>query len=157
MRIYDKRISEVLVIIRLEDITPDNWRLGLSVNENQKEFVSDEMRLLARAYAYRNLGSRAVVIYNDETPVGMALYYDCAELDSYDFSQLFIDEHYQGKGYGYAATMKILEEMRADGRYQKVILCYIDGNNAARSLYKKCGFTLTGEADGNEIVMEKAL
>lgn len=144
-------------MIRLEDVNPDNWRLGLKVAENQREFVSDEMRLLARAYAYRNFNSRAFIIFSDETPVGMALYYDCDELNAYDLSQLFIDEHYQGKGYGYAATLKILEEMKADGRYRKVILCYIDGNNAARSLYEKCGFTLTGEADGNEIVMEKAL
>lgn len=144
-------------MIKLEIINPNNWRLGLRVNESQKEFVSDEMRLLARAYAYRNYGSRAVVIYNDETPVGMALCYDCIEANAYDLSQLFIDERYQGKGYGYAATMKIIEEMKADGRFQKVILCYIDGNNAARSLYEKCGFNLTGEADGNEIVMERAL
>ena len=40
-------------MIRLETVTPDNWRTGLKVSEKQKKFVSDDMKLLARAYAYR--------------------------------------------------------------------------------------------------------
>ena len=39
----------------------------------------------------------------------------------------------------------------------KVILCYIDGNEAAKNMYEKLGFHLTGESDGNEIIMEKLL
>lgn len=141
-------------MIRLEEINPDNWRLGLHVKESQKEYVSDEMCLLARAYAYRKYRSRAVVIYNDDTAVGMALYYDCDDLNAYDFSQFFIDRHYQGKGYGFAAVKYILDEMRKDGKFKKVVLCFIEENHAARSLYEKCGFHLTGESDGNEIIME---
>ena len=53
-------------MIRLEEITPDNWRLGLSVAEHQKAFVSNDMKLLARAYAYRNHRSKALVIYHDD-------------------------------------------------------------------------------------------
>lgn len=146
-----------LSVISLEEITPDNWRLGLRVSNDQEKYVSDRTHLLARAYAYRERHSRAVIICSDGTPVGMALYYDCDELDAYDFSQLFIDERYQGKGYGLAATECILDEMRKDGRFKKVVLCYTDGNQAARSLYEKCGFHETGESDGNEIVMEKIL
>ncbi len=46
-------------MIHLETITLDNWRLGLSVSEEQQEFVSDNAGILARAYAYRNDRSRA--------------------------------------------------------------------------------------------------
>ena len=142
-------------MIKLATIDPDNWRLGLNVSETQKEYVSDSMKLLARAYAYRNSRSNAFVIYNDATPVGMALYYDCDEVNAYDFSQLFIDERYQGNGFGIEAAKQILEIMKNDGKYDKVILCYIDGNEVARKMYEKLGFHLTGERDGNEIVMEK--
>lgn len=144
-------------MIHLENVSPDNWHLGLCVKENQEKFVSDKCHLLARAYAFREFRSRAVIIYSDDVAVGMALYYDCDELNAYDFSQLFIDERYQGNGYGMAAVKCILEEMRRDGKYKKVILCYIEGNNAAFSLYKKCGFFLTGETDGDEIIMQKNL
>ena len=87
----------------------------------------------------------------------MALYYDCDECNVYDFSQLFIDERYQGNGFGIEAARQILELMKHDGKYDKVTLCYIDGNEAAKNLYKKLGFYLTGACDENEIVMEKVL
>ena len=106
-------------------------------------------------YAYRNSRSRAFVIYNDETPIGMALYYDME--NAYDFSQFFIDERYQGNGFGYQAAEMVMNEMRKDGVYDRVVLCYIDGNEAAKQLYLKLGFHHTGEADGDEIIMEKSL
>lgn len=74
-------------MIRLESVDPGNWRLGLKVSESQKGFVSDDMRLLARAYAYRESRSNACVIYDDDVPVGMALYYDCDERKAFDFSR----------------------------------------------------------------------
>ena len=144
-------------MISLATIDPSNWRLGLKVSKAQERFVSDSARLLARAYAYRESRSNAYVIYNDALPVGMALYYDCDELDAYDLSQLFIDERYQGNGYGIEAAGQILELMKSDGKYDKVTLCYIDGNVAAKNMYEKLGFHLTGECDEDEIIMEKVL
>lgn len=141
-------------MIHLEEITPDNWRLGLSVTEQQKKFVSNDMKLLARAYAYRKHRSKALIIYHDDSPVGMALYHDCDVFNAYDFSQLFIDERYQRNGYGTEAAKQILDLMRTDKKYNKVILCYIDGNESARKLYEKLGFELTGERDDNEIIMQ---
>lgn len=143
-------------MIRLVDIDPDNWRLGLKVSQSQKTHVADSATLLARAYAYRDYRSRAFVIYDDETPVGMGLYYDLPELESYDLSQLFIDERYQGRGYGKAATQLVLDAMKQDGRYGKVALCYVEGNEVAKRMYEKFGFVET-ERDGNEIVMERTL
>jgi len=74
-------------MVRLEMVDPGNWRLGLKVSESQKRFVSDDMRLLARAYAYRESRSKAYVIYDDDVPVGMALYYDCDELNAFDYCE----------------------------------------------------------------------
>lgn len=146
-------------MIRLEEIDQGNWRLDLRISEEQRQwhYVSEGMAMLARAYAYRNARSQAFVIYGDETPVGMAMYYDCEPLDAYDFSQLFIDQRYQGRGYGLAATEMILARMKADGKYKKAVLCYIEGNEAARGLYEKVGFRPTGEVDGDEVIMEKVL
>ena len=144
-------------MIHLEQITPENWRLGLKVKDEQRQFVSDSAGILARAWAYREQRSRALVIYSEEFPVGMALYYDLDELQAYDFSQLFIDERYQGKGYGFEAAGQILDLMKADGKFSKAVLCYVEGNTAARKLYQKLGFYHTGESDGDEILMEKCL
>ena len=144
-------------MVRLEMVDPENWRLGLKVSESQKRFVSDDMGLLARAYAYRENRSNAYIIYDNDVPVGMALYYDCDERKAFDLSQIFIDERYQGKGFGTKAARQILQLMEADGKYDKVILCYIDGNEAAQKMYEKLGFHLTGECDEDEIIMEKVL
>lgn len=143
-------------MIRLIDIDPDNWRSGLEVAESQKHYVASSAVILARAYAYRKQRSRAFIICADETPVGMGLYYDLPDMQCYDLSQIFIDKRYQGNGYGRAATGLILNEMRADGRYNKVVLCYIDGNEAAKKLYESLGFTET-DRDEDEIGMELLL
>lgn len=143
-------------MIHLIDITPDNWRLGLKVAPEQERYVANSAVMLARAYAYREQRSRAFVIYDDETPVGMGLYYDLPDMGRYDFSQFFIDKRYQGKGYGKAATKAVLDAMRKDGRYRKVDLCYIKGNKAAKQLYESFGFAEI-DRDEDEIVMELIL
>ena len=143
-------------MIHLVDIDPSNWRLDLKVAESQKNYVASSAVMLARAYAYKKQRSRAFVIYNDETPVGMGLYHDCPELDAFDLSQLFIDERYQGCGYGRTATKKVLDAMKQDGKYSKVVLCYIEGNDAARKLYENFGFVEI-DRDEDEIIMELIL
>lgn len=144
-------------MIYLEEINPNNWRLVLKVAKEQENYVSSDFRILARAYAYREYRSKAFVISKDSTPIGMAMYYDCDELNAYDFSQFFIDERYQGNGYGYLAACKIIDMMKTDGKFRKVILCYIEGNEAAKKMYEKMGFYHTGENDGNEIIMQMDL
>lgn len=143
-------------MIRLIDIDPDNWRLGLRVAREQEQYVANSAVMLARAYAYRKQRSRAFVIYEDETPVGMGLYYDLPDMECYDFSQFFIDARYQGNGYGKAAVKAVLDAMRKDGRYSKVDLCYIEGNDAAKKLYEGFGFVEI-DRDGEEIGMELLL
>lgn len=140
-------------MIRFENVNKDNWRVPLAVSAEQKAYVADKATILARAYAYRNERSRAYIIYNDDTPIGMGLYYDIPDMNAYDLSQIFIDERYQGKGYGKEATKMFLDAMRADGKYPKVFICYIEGNEAAKKLYESLGFVET-ERDGDEIVME---
>ena len=143
-------------MIRLESIDETNWRYPLRVSDAQKAYVASTTVLLARAYAYRNLHSRAFLVRDGETPVGMGLYYDCPEMGAYDLSQFFIDERYQRRGYAKAAVRLVLDAMRQDGRYRRVLLCYIAGNAAAKALYESFGFVETGR-DGDEIVMEKTL
>lgn len=143
-------------MIRLQPIDEENWLVHLQVSESQRRYVADKVTLLARAYAYRNSRSFAFLICADEIPVGIGLYHDCDELNAYDFSQLFIDERYQGQGYGLAAAALALERMKRDGKYSNVVLCYIEGNEAARQFWEKLGFRET-DRDEDEIIMERGL
>lgn len=51
----------------------------------------------------------------------------------------------------------ILQEMEKDGVYDRVVLCYVEGDEAAKRLYLKLGFTHTGEEEEGEVVMERRL
>ena len=51
-------------MIRFEKVTPNNWRQGLKVSEVQKMYVANDMQILARAYAFRDMRSNALFIYN---------------------------------------------------------------------------------------------
>ena len=140
-------------MIRLEEIDAGNWRIPLCVSKEQEQYVANTTTILARAYAYRNDRSQALLIYEDDTPVGMVLYHDEDSLDAYIFSEILIDERFQGKGYGTTATKLVLDRMKEDGRYHKVVLCYIEGNDAAKKLYEQFGFVET-DRDEDEIIME---
>lgn len=143
-------------MLKLIDVNEENWRTPLKVAEHQKEYVANSTVILARAYAYRNQRSRAFIIYDDKTPIGMGLYHDSPDIEAYIFSEIFIDEKYQGRGYGKAAAKLVLDDMRSDGRFKKVILCYIEGNKAAKKMYESLGFTEI-DRDEDEIVMELCL
>ena len=59
-------------------------------------------------------------------------------------------------GYGRSATKLVLDSMKREGKYNKVILCYIEGNDAAKKLYEGFGFVET-DRDEDEILMELKL
>lgn len=84
----------------------------------------------------------------------MLLYY--AWEDAYIISQLLIDKHYQGKGYGKAAMELVLAKIQAEGKYTKMLTCYCEGNIAAQNLYTSLGFVEYNREE-NEILLCKAL
>lgn len=143
-------------MIHLTEIDGNNWRTPLKVAKEQESYVASPAMILARAYAYRKSGSEAFLIRHDETPVGMVMYHGEESMGAYIFSELFIDERYQGLGYGRAAVSLVLDRMKAEGRYRRVALCYIEGNTAAKNLYESFGFAET-DRDGDEIIMEREL
>ena len=99
-------------MIHLVEIDSGNWRIPLRVSPDQEIYVANTTVILSRAYAFRNEGSQVFLIYDDETPVGMVLYYECPEYEEYIFSELLIDERYQRNGYGREATRLILDRMK---------------------------------------------
>ena len=140
-------------MIHLVIIDEENWRTPLSVSKEQESYVANTTTILARAYAYRNARSKAFLIQDDETPVGIVLYYDNDDLSEYILSELFIDKRFQRKGYGKVAMELVLEQLKNDGKYNKVVLCYIEGNHAAKTFYENFGFVQT-DCDDDEIIME---
>ena len=92
-----------------------------------------------------------------ETPIGMALWIDDAKTDSYYLFQFFIDQRYQGQGYGTEALEAIQGRMRREGKYPKVTMCCVEGPACPIGFYEKCGFRRNGKDFEDEIGMERAL
>lgn len=135
------------------DIDRSSPMWELDVEDSQKPYVASIVIMLGRAYVFRTRRPRVFWIFSDDTAVGMTLFYDCPEEESYDFSQIFIDRRCQGRGYGKEAVRLVLDEMRRDGKYKKVTVCYVEGNDASRRLFEQFGFVETSH-DWDEISME---
>ena len=48
----------------------------------------------------------------------------------------------------------LIERMRKEHKFNKIVLCYIEGNEVAKSMYESLGFNHTGAVDGDEVIME---
>ena len=138
------------MMIRLADITEDNWTeaVSLSVNESQKRFVASSQGILARGYVYRNCGGRVFLMEDDGTAVGLALVREFTEEPlGYDLQQFMIDARYQNRGYGSQALKLILDELRKEGKYDHVEVCVKKEDADAIRLYERYGFRDSGYVD----------
>lgn len=137
-------------MIRLKDITEDNWLevASLSVKDSQKDFLAPAVGILARGYVYRNCNGRVYAIENDGVIVGASLVREFTEEPlGYDLQQFMIDQRYQGMGYGSQALKLILDELRREGHYDHVEVCVKKDDKTAINLYKKHSFTDSGYVD----------
>ncbi|GAA0774662.1 GNAT family N-acetyltransferase [Clostridium subterminale] len=142
-------------MIYLEEVTEKNWRevKSLEVEKEQQQYVCSNVGILAKAYAFSSQRSQAKAIYNDSEIVGLLMYRECDEVQAFVFDQMMIDCRFQRKGYGEEAVSKAIKLMRNNGKYNRIVLCYCDGDIIAKNLYTKLGFYHTGEVDEDEIIM----
>jgi len=160
--------------ITLRPITRENWRatLALGVRPEQQRFVAGyqpiALLLLAKAYI-GPLGLRwePYAIYHhiahDETTgeqlIGLAeLTRDPASDESVWLNHFFIDQRYQGRGYGKRACAAFIQLVKTHYlQAQSLRLTVHPENSAAQALYRSLGFVATGEELDGEPVYALAL
>lgn len=137
-------------MIRLLDVSEQNWRdvISLRVNEKQKNFLDKPVGIIARGYIYRSCNARVLGIYNDSQPIGVALVKDLDEEPAcYDLQQFMIDERFQNRGFGTEALCLLLSLLSKENKYSQVEVCVHKDNAAALGMYAKAGFADTGYID----------
>ena len=137
-------------MIKLTGVTEDNWLevASLTVRDDQKEYLSPAIGIIARGYVYRDCNARVFAVENDGTVVGVALVREFADKPlGYDLQQFMIGAEFQGRGYGSAALALILDELRKEGHYDHVEVCVKKADLAAIRLYEKHGFADSGYID----------
>ena len=158
----DERNHEVT----LRAVTDENWReaLTLTVRPEQQRFVADyaPIAALALAKAYIRPGGTVwtpYAIYAAATMIGfLALACEPETGDQYWLFHFFIDQRYQGRGYGRAALQRSIELVqRVYPQCRMLQLVVHPENTAARRLYTAAGFQPTGAERWGEPVYQRRI
>ena len=144
-------------MVTIRKINPEGYVTELAVLPEQKPFVHSAEQMIEDVKEEAELHARLFEILADEHPVGLVYYADLPELNVYNLCQFFIDKRYQGRGYGKAALLLVLERMREEGRYKRVSVTYHEGNDVALKLYENVGFVHTGAEFEGDKDMEREL
>ena len=141
--------------VTLEQITPQNYCecINLKVADGQEKFVATNVVSIAQAKIYPTANPFAV--YAEDEMVGFVMYGYDEDDERFYLARLMIDAKHQGKGYGKAATLRVIEKLKRVDDCREIFLSFVPENTGAERLYESVGFERTGEisADG-EVVMQ---
>ena len=128
-------------------VDSSNYRdvLKLTVQDDQKNFVApNERSLLQSAYEAPD-ASTPYGVYDGDTLVGfMLVTSDDDDAETLWIWRYMIDANHQGKGYGKAGMLKLIQETKADGKYNYLRLSYVPTNERAKHVYASVGFVEEG-------------
>ena len=152
--------------ITIREVTRDNWQavLRLAVHPEQQRFIADYTPIAAIALAkvYIRPGGLIWVpyaFYADTTMIGFAeLAYEPGSADNYWLFHFFIDQQFQGQGYGKQALQILLQYIKE--RFVECRAMYLTvhpENERAIRLYTTAGFQVTGEQRWGEPVYRLSL
>ena len=142
-------------MVTLREIIMDNFRecLNLKLLPEQERFVAPNIYSLAEAKA--DGVSIPLAIYDDETMVGFTMFNYEEEKSRGNIDRLMVDHRYQGKGYGRAAMLEVIERLKRMPGCNEIQVSFLHDNIGADKLYASLGFTRTGKMtpDGDETIV----
>ncbi|CAN5871186.1 GNAT family N-acetyltransferase [soil metagenome] len=139
--------------VSLREITPENFKecIDLKVGSDQTNFVASNLYSIAQSKIYPT--HLPFAVYNDDEMVGFVMYGLDTDDNRFYLGRLMIDEKHQGRGYGRAVTLEVIERLKQVEGCNEIYLSFAPENTNAERLYKSIGFERTGELSGNETVM----
>lgn len=127
--------------------------LSETLPPDQRSAVSDNAVSIAQAHCSENVWMRAIY-YGDE-PVGFIMLHigsdwaDGIDCPGVFLWRLMITHQHQGRGYGEAAMVELINHLKALG-IPELYTSYHLGEGSPERFYRKLGFTPTGEYYGDE-------
>lgn len=137
--------------MNIVEINRENWEayLSLKVRDDQKAFVPSPAEAMAAAYV--KPWDEALDVYGlyKDRPVGMFyISYTPKSLDNYWLGGFFVDEKYQGKGYGREGLETIIEWFRMNFIEAEELWLTVESENiVAKKLYTSFGFEPVGQVN----------
>lgn len=152
--------------ISLREVTRDNWRdaLRLTVYPHQQRFVAEysPIAAVALAKAYVRPGGitwTPYAVYTGAEMVGFVeLAYEPGSAEDYWIFHFFIDQRFQGRGYGALALQRFITLVRQEHPGCSTLQLVVHPeNHQAQRLYMRAGFRPTGAERWGEPVYQLPL
>lgn len=150
--VYEMQSAKVTLV----EVNSDNWYdcCQLELAKEQIHFIESNAISIAQTKFEPTL--KPFAIYYEEKVVGFLMYNSIKEeLDGYWIYRIMIDQHFQGKGIGKAATELMISEMAKLPNATKIIVGYHPDNQGAHNLYASLGFIDNGDRFGREMAVIK--
>ena len=143
--------------IKLKPVTRRNWQAvaGLKLASKQRGLVASSVYSLAESKFDSAAQPRAVC--SGKRVVGFLMYDVSKSGKKALIYRIMIDRKQQGKGYGRAALAAAVKEIAKIPGMKKVAICYMAGNDVARTFYAGFGFRERGRDRDGEVVAELKL
>ena len=161
--------------VSLREITKDTARaiMFLDITVEQESLVAPNAVSIAQAHFAPEAWMRA--IYADETPVGFAMLEDWTQVDLAHLPEgerephlhdgkpyvylwrFMVDARYQSMGFGNAALKLLITQAATRPGAATMLLSFVPAEKNPEAFYLRHGFARTGEMDGEEVVMARAL
>lgn len=143
--VLDQKSSKSPVI--LKDVTADIIEevAALKVKKEQMGLVNDVKFFLSQSAVDQYL--RPLAIYHDDTLVGFCTYGTDDEDGKVWIQGLMIHAAYQGRGYSIRALTALIEIIRKECNPFAVFAGIREKNTVAQRIFRKLGFSPSGEKD----------
>ncbi|ASK64157.1 N-acetyltransferase [Virgibacillus phasianinus] len=142
--------------VKIEELNEENWYecCELKLSEKQAEYLESNAISIAQSKFEPSL--KPFAIYFEDKVVGFLMYNtEKEELDGYWVFRIMVDENFQGKGIGKAATKLMIAEMSKLPDAKKIVVGYHPENQEAHYLYASLGFIDNGDRFGREMAVIK--
>lgn len=142
--------------VKIVELNAENWYdcCELEVSSEQKPFIESNARSIAQSKFESTL--KPYAIYFEEKVVGFLMFNSVQEeLDGYWVYRIMVDQEFQSKGIGKAATKLMISEMAKLPNAKKIVVGYHPENSGAHHLYASLGFIDKGDRFGKEMAVIK--
>lgn len=145
-------------VVKLVELNNQNWFdcCQLEVSPEQEKYIVSNAVSIAQSKFEPTL--KPYAIYFEEKIVGFMMYNSVQEeLDGYWIYRIMVDNKFQGKGIGKAATILMISEIAKLPNAKKIVVGYHPDNLGAHHLYSSLGFKDNGDRFGKEMAVIKYL
>ena len=142
--------GEKITMINLQPITQENFYECRELKRENPYYVGDSEDVLAEGYIYKDCAT-VFGICNETDMIGLVMLANEPNEDGRcDFTNLFIADDWQHKGYGKAATKAIIDYFRDMGNVKYIQIMVSRSNDIAITMYQNLGFRNYGICEWDE-------